>query len=96
MKMGVLGALSLVGLCFTGACHKAEPVAARTPEPVQVGSRSENVCRVPVLRRGSVRGSAGQWEFTLPGMSPEERKVLTDRLAHLEDALFDFDKSTPN
>jgi peptidoglycan-associated lipoprotein len=28
------------------------------------------------------------------GMSSEERKVLNDRLAHLEDALFDYDKST--
>jgi len=28
------------------------------------------------------------------GISAEERKVLNDRLAHLEDALFDYDKST--
>jgi peptidoglycan-associated lipoprotein len=27
------------------------------------------------------------------GMSSAERKVLNDRLAHLEDALFDYDKS---
>ena len=27
------------------------------------------------------------------GISAEERKVLNDRLAHLEDALFDYDKS---
>jgi len=27
------------------------------------------------------------------GISSEERKILNDRLAHLEDALFDYDKS---
>jgi len=28
------------------------------------------------------------------GFSSEERRVLNDRLAHLEDALFDYDKNT--
>jgi peptidoglycan-associated lipoprotein len=28
------------------------------------------------------------------GITPQERTMLNDRLAHLEDALFDYDKST--
>ncbi len=93
MKLRIFGLFSLLGLCFTGACHKAVPVAARTPEPVQVAAASKTSVASP---SSGAAASVSQPVSQNPhsGISAEERKVLNDRLAHLEDALFDYDKST--
>ena len=93
MKLRILGLTGLVGLCFTGACHKALPVAARTPEPIQVAAAQKTSVASP---SSGAAASPGQPVRQNPrsGISSEERKALNDRLAHLEDALFDFDKST--
>ncbi len=90
--MRALAVLSLVGLCFTGACHHAAPVAARTPEPVQVSAAAETSVASP---SSGVAASVSRPVNQNPqsGMSSAERKILSDRLAHLEDALFDYDKS---
>ncbi len=92
MQVKVLGLLSLIGLCLTGACHKAVPVAARTPQPVQAAAAQETSAASP---SSGAAASASRPVNQNPrsGMSSEERKVLNDRLAHLEDALFDYDKS---
>ena len=93
MKLRLLGLLSLASLCFTGACHKAVPVAARTPEPVQAAAAQKTSVASPSSGAAASPGRpVGQNPRS--GISTEERKVLNDRLAHLEDALFDFDKST--
>jgi peptidoglycan-associated lipoprotein len=90
--MKILAVLSLIGLCFMGACHHAAPVAARTPEPVQVSAAPDTSAASP---SSGVAASVSRPVNQNPqsGMSSEERKILNDRLAHLEDALFDYDKS---
>lgn len=80
-------------LCFTGACHKAVPVAARTPEPVQAAAVQKTSVVSPSSGAAASQGRPVR-ENPRSGISAEERKVLNDRLARLEDALFDFDKST--
>ena len=92
MKLRIFSLFSLIGLCFTGACHKAAPVAARTPEPVQVAAAPKTSVASPSSgAAASVSRPVNQNPHS--GISAEERKVLSDRLAHLEDALFDYDKS---
>jgi peptidoglycan-associated lipoprotein len=93
MKLRIFSLFSLIGLCFTGACHKAVPVAARTPEPVQVAAAPKTSVASPSSgAAASVSRPVNQNQHS--GISSEERKVLNDRLAHLEDAMFDYDKST--
>jgi peptidoglycan-associated lipoprotein len=93
MKSRIFGLFGLIGLCFTGACHKAVPVAARTPEPVQVAAAPKTSVASPSSgAAASVSRPVNQNPHS--GISSEERKVLNDRLAHLEDAMFDYDKST--
>ena len=91
--LSTFAGLLLSGLLLTASCHKAAPVAARPPEPVPVGGYSKNPWprhRQPRQRRQP----AGRSELAPNGITPEDRTVLNDRLAHLEDALFDYDKST--
>ena len=93
MNLRIVGLFSLIGLCFTGACHKAVPVAARTPEPVQVAAAPKTSVASP-SSGAAASMSRPVNQNPQSGISAEERKVLNDRLAHLEDALFDYDKST--
>jgi len=68
------------------------PVAARTPEPVQAAAAPKTSAASPSSgAAASVGRPVNQNQHS--GISSEERKVLNDRLAHLEDALFDYDKS---
>ena len=93
MKRRVFGLTSLIGLFFMGACHRAVPVAARAPEPVQAAAAPTTSVASPSSgAAASVSRPVSQNPHS--GISSEERKVLNDRLAHLEDALFDYDKST--
>jgi peptidoglycan-associated lipoprotein len=93
MKLRVFAVFTLVSLGFTGACHRAVPVAARTPEPVQVAAAEKTSVASPSSGAAALPGQPVK-QNPRSGISSEERKVLNDRLAHLEDALFDFDKST--
>jgi peptidoglycan-associated lipoprotein len=92
MKLTVFAVASLAGLCFTGACHRAGPVAAQAPEPVQVAAAPKTSVASP-SSGAAASTSRPVNQNPHSGMSSEERKVLNDRLAHLEDALFDYDKS---
>ena len=68
------------------------PVAARTPEPVQAAAAPKTSAASPSSgAAASVGRPVNQNQHS--GISSEERKVLNDRLAHLGDALFDYDKS---
>jgi peptidoglycan-associated lipoprotein len=89
----LVGILGLFGLCFTGACHKAVPVAARTPAPVPVAAAQKTSVAPPSSGTAASPGRPVNRNSGSAGLSPAERKVLNDRLAHLEDALFDYDKS---
>ena len=90
-----IGILGLV--CLTAGCHKVAPVAKATPPapapaPVQAAP-------VPTRTRGAenrptpaVTQQAAQPRSTQ--MPAQVRATLNERLARLEDALFDYDKST--
>ncbi len=96
MKYGSLAFAGLL-LISTAACHKTKPVAAARPAdttPVQSAPATQPPAQRPqpiaeqpatpqVARDGSQRP-----------MPAEVRRTLNERLAHLSDALFDYDKAT--
>jgi peptidoglycan-associated lipoprotein len=97
MKQVVLAAIGLLGCFSIAACHKAVPVAARVeppapaadasaPKPAAVAAQRPAQTAATANRRAEPRRSAT--------MTPQERATLEERLAHLADALFDFDKYT--
>ena len=95
MRHQGLALLSLAGLLGTAACHKTAPVAARPPDTTPVASASPT----PAPPRSSGAPAAPS-RTVLPQSSrsttltPAERATLNERLARLEDALFDYDKAT--
>jgi len=89
--------LSLCGfaILFSAACHKAVAVSAKATPPPPPPAQSTPAPRptTPVAR------SAAQTPRATPparsaSMTPQERETLNQRLAHLSDALFDYDKAT--
>lgn len=86
--------LSFTGLVWTAACHKAVPVAARPLQPVPVAAAPQTPTAPPSSGAVASQGRPAVQSSRPTGITAEERTVLNDRLAHLEDALFDYDKST--
>jgi len=91
------GTLALVGLAFllsSAACTRKTTVAQRPPDVTPVAPPSST----PAPPRSSgapASPSQPVVENRRPAtMTPQERKTLNDALARLEDALFDYDKST--
>ena len=89
--------LILCGLSvlFSAACHKATPIAAASipPAPVPVAATTPSrpaatpapaTARTQPVSQAPVRPST---------MTAAERETLNQRLAHLSDALFDYDKA---
>lgn len=97
MKKTVLAAAGLLGCLSIAACHKAVPVAAR-PEPPAPAAAPVKAAPAPVTKPRPVQAAAVPNRPAEPKrtatMTPAERATLEERLAHLEDALFDFDKYT--
>jgi peptidoglycan-associated lipoprotein len=96
MRHCILIAVGLTGMFSITACHKAVPVAyvppaptpavAATPAPApSIRPRAAAVNVTPSQPVQSPRSAT---------MTPQERATLTERLARLEDALFDYDKAT--
>jgi len=86
-----LACLGFAVLLTTAACHKAAPVAAAhppdtTPVAPPPSSTSSGYSAPPSQRAAETPRSTQ--------MTPQERKTLNESLARLEDALFDYDKST--
>jgi len=94
MQKNSIFLLVLTGFVLTGACHKAVPVAARTPQPVVVAAAPQTTVAPPSSGATASQGRPAVQSSPSTGITREERAVLNDRLAHLEDALFDYDKST--
>ncbi len=94
MQRNPIFLLVLTGLVSTAACHKAVPVAARTPQPVPVAAAPQTTTAPPSSGAVASQGRPAVQSSPATGITPAERAVLNDRLAHLEDALFDYDKST--
>ena len=94
MQKNSIFLLVLTGFVLTGACHKAVPVAARTPQPVVVAAAPQTTVAPPSSGATASQGRPAVQSSPSTGITREERAVLNDRLVHLEDALFDYDKST--
>jgi peptidoglycan-associated lipoprotein len=94
MKKGTLALLGFAVLLSTAACHKAAPVAAARPAdttPVAPPPESK-----PLATRAPAPAPAPAPRAETPRpatMTPQERATLNEKLARLEDALFDYDKS---
>jgi peptidoglycan-associated lipoprotein len=93
-----LALLGFAVLLTTAACHKTAPVAANhppdttpvttpTPNTPPLAQRPSNPAPPPSQRTPDAPRASN----TMP---PEVRANLNERLARLEDALFDYDKAT--
>jgi peptidoglycan-associated lipoprotein len=86
--------LVLTGFVLTAACHKAVSVAARTPQPVPVAAAPQTTAAPPSSGVSASTSRPAVQSSRPTGITPAERAELNGRLAHLEDALFDYDKSS--
>jgi len=93
-----INTIAVFGLAtvFSVACHKAAPVAARAvpppPPPVAATPTPRPVTPPPqAAARTTPPATAAARPST---MTAQERETLNQRLAHLSDALFDYDKAS--
>src|SRR5262249_40947331 len=90
-----LGALSFLSLA---ACQKAVPVASKPNPPAPVtASAARTAPSAPAPTPAPSRAATTRATTAQPAsrtMPPDVRAALNERLARLEDALFDFDKYT--
>src|SRR6266853_1072624 len=95
MKQRAFTLVGFAGLLFTTACHKSAPVAARPPDTIPVATA---VPASPATPRSSGALAAPSRPVAQTPrsttMTPSERATLNERLARLEDALFDYDRAT--
>lgn len=95
MKHASLALLGLATLLSTAACHKAAPVASKPADTTPVASAPAERQSAPLQQRQAAAPPA-ETPQTPRGerLTPQERATLNEKLAHLNDALFDYDKST--
>ena len=95
MKHASLALLGLATLLSTAACHKAAPVASKPADTTPVASAPAERQAAPMQQRQAASAPA-ETPQTPRGerLTPQERATLNEKLAHLNDALFDYDKST--
>ena len=96
MRQQILTAFGLVGILSIVACQKAVPVASRPTPPAPVATAAPGATPRPTPRQAPVSVTPSQTTQATRSttMTPQERATLNDRLARLEDALFDYDKAT--
>jgi len=94
MKHASLALLGMATLLSTAACHKTAPVASKPADTTPVASAPAQRQTQPLQQRptGSAPVQTAQTPRG-PNMTPRERATLNEKLAHLNDALFDYDKS---
>lgn len=95
MNPKAFAVLSFAGLFCAVACHKTAPVAARPPDttPVATAARTPPA---PPRSSGTPAAPSRPVVSQTPRsttLTPAERATLNERLARLEDALFDYDKA---
>src|ERR1035438_3510128 len=95
MKHATLALLGLATLLSTAACHKAAPVAQKPKDTTPVASAPAPAQAAPLQQRQSAPAPTSIAPTRTPGavMTPQERATLNEKLARLNDALFDYDKS---
>jgi peptidoglycan-associated lipoprotein len=99
MRLTILSGMGILGLILASAgCHKAAPVAAAkppapAPEPVQARSTPAPARTTPNRSVPATTQSSPQQPRN-GQLSAAERATLNERLARMEDALFDYDKAT--
>jgi peptidoglycan-associated lipoprotein len=89
--------LSAAALLSTAACHKAAPVAKAAPPNNTPVASAPPPAPAPAQRPTPAPPPQQRASNTAParGTMPDQiRKNLNERLARLEDALFDYDKAT--
>ena len=95
MKQRAFTLMGFAGLLLTTACHKSAPVAARPSDTIPVATA---VPASPATPRSSGALAAPSRPVAQTPrsttMTPAERATLNERLARLEDALFDYDRAT--
>lgn len=91
-KILVLCGLSVL---FSAACHKAAPLSANTvpPAPVPVAAAPASRPAAAPARAVATTQPVRQAAARPSTMTAAERETLNQRLAHLSDALFDYDKA---
>jgi peptidoglycan-associated lipoprotein len=95
MNRKALAVLSLGGWLCGVACHKTAPVAARPPDTTPVATAAPTP---PAPPRSSGAPAAPNRPAVAQNprsatLTPAERATLNERLARLEDALFDYDRA---
>jgi peptidoglycan-associated lipoprotein len=94
MKPKALAVLSFAGLLCAAACHKTAPVAARPADTTPVATAAPATPAPP--RSSGAPATPSQpvaQNQRSTTMTPAERATLNERLARLEDALFDYDRA---
>jgi peptidoglycan-associated lipoprotein len=98
MKHTTLSLLGFAVLLSTAACHKAAPVAANHPPDTTPVTAPPSSSTPAPPRSSGTQAPPSQPAAATPRatgtMPPEVRANLNERLARLEDALFDYDKAT--
>ncbi len=96
MRQPILVTIGLAGVLVIAACHKAVPVASAPPPPVPVANAAPAPTPRAAAERSAVSVTPSQpvQAARSATMTPQERATLNERLARLEDALFDYDKAT--
>jgi len=98
IRQQILTAVSLAGILSIAACHKAVPVASKPPAPspaVAAASTPAPASRsTPRTAPANTTPNQPTQTARSTGMPAQVRVTLNERLAHMEDALFDYDKAT--
>jgi len=95
MKQTSLALLGLATLLSMAGCHKTAPVASKPADTTPVASAPAPSQSQPLQRREAPPSPSQTAPTPRPTeMTPAVRATLNEKLAHLNDALFDYDKST--
>jgi peptidoglycan-associated lipoprotein len=96
MKQQILIIAGLAGMFSIAACHKSATVASAPAAPIPtVATVPKPAPRIPSSVAGvKVAPSQSVQSSRSASMTSQERATLNDRLARLEDALFDYDKAS--
>jgi peptidoglycan-associated lipoprotein len=96
MRQQILIVVGMAGMFSIAACHKAVPVAAvpPAPTPAVAATTAPTSRKTPKPTAVNLTPSQPARSPRSATMTPQERATLNERLARLEDALFDYDKAT--